>query len=144
MLLADGQYRAVRLTLDLGAGPRQGLLVLLHRLAPPPSDPRPDDASDITVAPQVLAAHATVSAILHRLHLPLSEAEALTAGQILPLPGVTVASVQLQAGGFDLGPARLGQMSGRRAVRLEQPVPPQLGDLPPLMADPSLPPPQVA
>jgi flagellar motor switch protein FliM len=136
MLLPDGRYRIVRLTIDLGAGARRGLVVLLHRLAPPVPELGSEGLPEITVAPQVLDARVTVSAILHRLQLPLAEAEALAPGQVLPLPGVTVASVQLRAGGCDLGPARLGQMAGRRAVRLEQPVPPQLTGLSGGLADP--------
>jgi flagellar motor switch protein FliM len=87
-----------------------------------------------TVAPEALRAQALVEAILHRLSLPLSEASALEPGQLLPLPGVTVASVRLEAGGVPLGPARLGQVAGMRAVRIETPLAPQLADLPPLGA----------
>jgi flagellar motor switch protein FliM len=128
LALADGAYRAVRLTLDLGAGSREGMLLLLHRLPPPPcaADPAPDDPG-ATVAPEALRAQAELEAILHRLELPLAEAEALVPGQIIALPGVTVASVRLQAGGLDLGPARLGQMSGMRAVRIESPLSSQNG-----------------
>lgn len=48
------------------------------------------------------------------------------------MPGVTVASVRIEGGGQDLGPARLGQVAGMRAIRLEAPLSPQLEDLPAL------------
>ncbi|MBP1804537.1 FliM/FliN family flagellar motor switch protein [Rubellimicrobium aerolatum] len=131
MLLGDGLYRVVRLSLDLDAGGRQGLILLMVRL---PGQARPTPAEAVpapTVAPQVLAAQVALDAVLHRLSLPLAEAEALHVGQLLPLPGVTVASVRLEgSGGVDLGSARLGQVAGMRAIRIEQPPPPALDQLP--------------
>jgi flagellar motor switch protein FliM len=130
MLLPDGPYRIVRLTLDLGAGGRQGLAVLMVRL-PPPRVPAPtEERPPATVAGQVLLSQAPLTAVLYRLRLPLEEAEALQIGQVLPLAGVTVASVRVEAGGQDLGPARLGQVAGMRAIRIEQPVAPSLGAIP--------------
>lgn len=129
LLLSDGPYRVVRLTLDLGAGGRQGLLVLMNRL-PAPVRPVQPAAPETTVAGQALGASIPVMAILHRLTLSFSDVEALQEGQVLPLPGVTVSSVRLESGGLPLGPARLGQVAGMRAVRTELPLDPQLGDLP--------------
>lgn len=131
LLLADGPYRAVRLTLDLGAGDRQGLLLLLLRIPAPPRPVASAD-SDATLAQQVMGATLTVTAILHRLRLTLSEAEALEEGQVLALPGITVSSVGLEAAGRHLGPGRLGQVAGMRAVRVELALAPELGDLPSL------------
>ena len=127
--LPDGRYRVVRLTLDLGAGGRQGLLVLLARLAPAPSDAPAPEAPRLEG--RVLGAKVAVEAVLHRVALPLAAVEALEPGQVLALPGVTVASVRLEGpGGAPLGPARLGQVAGLRAVRLEAPPPPLLDDGP--------------
>lgn len=130
LLLADGAYRAVRLTLDLGPGGRQGLLVLLLRLPPPPppAGPAPDSPA-ASLAPAVLRARTQVEAVLARLRLPLSEVEGFAPGQVLSLPGVTVASVRLEAAGHDLGPTRLGQVAGMRAVRIESPLAPELAAL---------------
>jgi flagellar motor switch protein FliM len=130
LALPDGRYRVMRLALDLGAGGRQGLLLILAHLPPPPS--QPDDGAEPTMAAQVLAAQVPLQAILQRLQIPLSVAETLEVGQVLPLPGVTVASVRLMAGGRDLGSARLGQVAGMRAVRIEGPLAPHLTELPPL------------
>ena len=58
-----------------------------------------------------MEATAVVTAVLARHTLPLSEAEALRPGQVLPLPGVTVGSVRLEAPiGRPLAAARLGNM----------------------------------
>ena len=146
MLLADGTYRVVRLTLDLGAGERQGLALAMIRLpgmTKSAADARPADA---TVAEQVMGAQAMLTAVLHRISLPLSEAEALEVGQVLALPGVTVASVRIEAGGVDLGPGRLGQVAGMRAVRMEQPLAPYLEEIPALgdqSSDPESEPPMI-
>jgi flagellar motor switch protein FliM len=136
MLLADGRYRVVRLTLDLGAGGRQGLFLLMIRLPrPKPAEPVPD-APVPTVAAQAMGAQAALQAVLHRFRLPWEEAEAFEIGQVIPLPGVTVASVRIEGGGQDLGPARQGQVAGMRAIRLETPADPNLEDMPSLR-DPS-------
>ncbi len=141
MILADTAYRVVRLTLDLGAGERQGLILLLIRQeAPKPAAADPRTADPPTVAPQVLGAQATLVAVLHRLQLSLADAEGLQVGQIVPLPGVTVASVRVEGGGIDLGPARLGQVAGMRAIRIEEPLTPCLQDIP-VAQEPSVEPP---
>jgi flagellar motor switch protein FliM len=134
LTLPDGDYRAVRLTLDLGAGGRQGLCLLLLPVAlrQPEAPGAAGDGWREGLGEQVMAAPAEVTAVLHRLRLPLAEAEGLDVGRVLPLPGVTVASVRLQGpGGADLGPARLGQVAGMRAVRLEAPPPPTLVEIGP-------------
>ena len=132
MQLQDGRYRVVRLTLDLGARGRQGQLVLMVRLQPAPFDHEAGVATLATVGPQALSAPTPLQAVLHRLELPLEVAEALEVGQVLSLPGVTVASVRMEGGGQDLGPARLGQVAGMRAIRLEAPLSPHLEDMPSL------------
>ena len=136
MYLPDGPYRIVRLTLDLGAGVRQGQFILMVRLPPAKADPEDVSARPTTVGPQAMGAPTSLRAVLHRLSLPLDAAEALEVGQVLALPGVTVASVRIEGGGQDLGPARLGQVAGIRAIRLEAPLSPELHDIPSLR-DPS-------
>lgn len=117
--LPEGPCRLLRLTLDLGGEGRQGLLALL--LTAPPAPQRADHAAPgASLAPRVLEAEVTLSAVLHRLTLPLCEVEGWEPGQVLLLPGVSTASVRVEGvGGVALGTARLGQMGGRRAIRIE-------------------------
>ncbi|EAR50209.1 possible flagellar switch protein FliM [Oceanicola granulosus HTCC2516] len=136
--LAEAGYRLVALTVDLGAGTREGrlLVALPAREAPAPT------ASDWSgqFARAVQAAPAELRAVLHRFELPLERAEALAPGQVLPLEGVTVASVRLEGAERALvGHARLGQSAGLKAIRLGPPPRPELTErspaLPPAGAD---------
>jgi flagellar motor switch protein FliM len=121
-LLSEGEYRVVRLSVDLAGVERQGMIMLaIVTLAAPQTaaaadQPRFADA----LRANVMAAEAELNAVLHRLQLPLSQAEGLAIGQLLPLAGVTVSSVRLEAAdGQMVGRARLGQTAGQRAVRIE-------------------------
>ncbi len=135
MALPEGRYRALRMTLDLGAGGRQGLLLLMLRLPEPPAAAVPA-GEEATLAPRVLEAEAPLRAVLHRFPLPLAEAEGWQPGQVVPLPGVSVGSVRIEApAGERIGTARLGQVAGRRAIRIETPLAPPLEEIRP----PSLP-----
>lgn len=134
LALPDGRYRLVRLSLDFGQADRQGgLLLALPSHTPEasaatqvPSDP----AWTAALSRSVLDAPCRLDAVLHRRTLTLGAVEAFAAGQVLPLPGVTVASVRLEApGGALVGPGKLGQMGGMRAVRLSAPRPPQLEEM---------------
>ena len=52
--------------------------------------------------------------------LPISKIEAFEVGQVLQLAGTTVGSVMLTGpGGEKVATARLGQVAGKRAVRIE-------------------------
>ena len=134
LALPDGRYRVVRLSLDFGLPDRQaGLMLALPSRAPAPltaAQPGPDPAWAAALARAVMEAPCRLDAILHRRTLTLGAVEAFTVGQVLQLPGVTVASVRVEApGGALVGPGKLGQMGGMRAVRLSTPRPPQLEEM---------------
>ncbi len=134
MLLADGRYRVVRLKLDVGAGGRQGLLLAMIRLLDAPiSQPAVAAQSwPARLSLQVMRAQAPIEAVLHRMRLPLDKVESFAPGQVLPLAGVSTGSVRIEGpGGCDLGAARLGQVGGMRAIRIETPLSPTLADLRP-------------
>ena len=130
--LRPGDYRRVCLSLDPGADGRQGLLTLILPPAGSPTQEDCDSGDDrrwsAALEDAVFEAPATLTAVLTRQRLTLQETEGFSVGQLLPLPGVAVSSVVVE--GADravLGTARLGQVAGRRAVRLELPGTPDLG-----------------
>lgn len=130
LALPDIDYRLARLTLDLGGEGRQGALMLLLPARPeeagqPRPAAQPDFGADLRAS--VLSAPADLNAVLHRITLPLAAIEAFEVGQMVALPGVTVASVALEGpGGAVWAKARLGQTNGLKAVRLEVPAAPEM------------------
>ncbi|SHJ21957.1 hypothetical protein [Wenxinia saemankumensis] len=127
--LQAGPYRTIGLSLDLGTAGRSGTLALVLPPAGAALD-RGGDPADWARAFRgaVHEAPATLTAILARLTLPLARAEGLKVGQVLALPGIGVGSVQLEsAPGCRFAPARLGQVAGLRAVRLQPPDAPEMG-----------------
>jgi flagellar motor switch protein FliM len=136
LALPDGDYRVVRMTLDLGAGGRQGLLVLVlpvprEEVAPDPVTPAREWSA--ALAGNVMSAPADVRAILHRIRLPLRMVEAFELGQLITLPGVSVGKVRVETPDDTLvSYARLGQMGGMRAVRLGKPGQQDMQDAMPL------------
>jgi flagellar motor switch protein FliM len=136
LALPDGRFRLFRLSVDLGQPDRQGsILIALPRnsQAGPsqaPSAAPPDPAWSAALARVVMEAPCRLDAILHRRSLTLGAVEAFGVGQVLPLPGVTVSSVRVEGpGGALIGPGKLGQMGGMRAVRLSTPRPPLMEEM---------------
>ncbi len=134
LVLADCKYRVVRMNVDLGVAERQGQIAMVLPLAevslPQVAvDPDPVDW-DAAFQETVQDAPATLEAQLHSFSVPLAAIEGLRVDQLLPLPGCTVSSVKLRAAdGTTVAQAKLGQLGGMRAVRL-QPAPlPQLTEL---------------
>ncbi|PIE09365.1 MAG: hypothetical protein CSA72_13330 [Rhodobacterales bacterium] len=71
-----------------------------------------------------------LEARLHRFTLPLSRVSALSAGDVLPLDGASVAGLELiAAGGQVAARARLGRIGSMRAARIEAPAAPTMRDL---------------
>lgn len=67
----------------------------------------------------VLKAPAELTAVLHRTRRTLKEVAALEPGNVIPLHGVTVDSIVLEAvGRKQAASGRLGQVNGMRAIRL--------------------------
>lgn len=139
LALPDGGFRVLRVSLDLGLPDRQGAMILaLPRrvpttgaLAAPPVDP----AWAASLSWAVMEAPCTLQAVLHRRTLTLGVVEGFAVGQVVPLPGVTVDSVRVEGpGGAPVGPGKLGQMGGMRAIRL--------GASRPLQMEEMLPPPE--
>ena len=135
LMLDDCSYRSVRMTVDLGVADRTGSLVLtLPMLTRPAELPDPEPAplnwGDAFRA-NVMDSPAVLDALLHRFKMSLGRAQNLQVGQVVALPGCTVNSVRLiSADGQNVAQAKLGQVGGMRAVRIENAVAPQMRDLP--------------
>jgi flagellar motor switch protein FliM len=134
LILADCPYRTVQMSVDLGVAERQGLLVVILPIVATPEIAGVPEVPDVNWAVEfrnkVNQVPATLTAQLHRFALPISAAQDLQVGQVLPLTGCTVHSVRLiSANGRDVGQAKLGQSGGMRAIRMETAPPPDLDDL---------------
>jgi flagellar motor switch protein FliM len=139
--LPDASYRAIRLSLDLGAGERTGELILAlpQKVAAPAKAEitRPGWSDSLVSA--VGAAPAELVAILHRLRLPLAEIEGFAVGQVLRLDGTSISAVRLETlSGRAVATARLGQVGGMRAVRISTPPPPVMQEVQPQATLPTL------
>ena len=140
LLLEDRDYRILRMNVDLGVEGRAGSVVIalpLSSVVVPPEAPIPAKVAwnpafhqSVSIAPSVFDVE------LHRFRISLAEAEALQVGQVLPLPGCTVSSARLVAlDGKVTLPAKLGQIGGKRAVRIEQAPSETMADLAAIPAD---------
>lgn len=143
LALGHVTYRVMRLSLDLGVSERRGelLLALPSGEVAPIEKPltRPQDDWAAQMRETIMASPAALTAELHRFRLPLGVANNLKVGQVLPLPGCTVSSVRLVApDGMRVARAKLGQVAGHIAVRLETPAAPLMKSLEAKQAKPAM------
>jgi flagellar motor switch protein FliM len=128
LMLEDAPYRVLAVTLRFAPG-REGPLVLAlpaegrgrnpQRAGPPPLDPAQGALFEAEFREQVMAASATVDAVLCRLSLPLDTLLGLGPGDMLPLPTAQLDRIVLEgADGQGRATGRLGQHRGMRALRL--------------------------
>lgn len=122
LVMTPGQYRCWQITVQVGGGERQGQMMIAMRpkitAATAPKSTAPHWADALRDALE--EAPAELDAMLTRMVLPISKIEEFVVGQVLHLPGTTVGSVTLTGpGGEPVATARLGQVAGKRAVRVE-------------------------
>lgn len=135
LMLPDGRYRQVQMNVQLGTGDRQGLLLMLLPVVETPAVEPLVEADPVdwgqAFGKRVSDAPAALTALLHRFNLPLTAAQSMKVGMVIPLPGCTVTSVRLMApDGGEIAQAKLGQSGGMRAVRVQAAPLPDLQDLP--------------
>jgi flagellar motor switch protein FliM len=123
MTLPDGPLHRVRIMADLGAGARQGQVTLIMPPARDPAQVRAPQGTRRTLGqdlrPVVAEGRVTLEAVLHRLRLPLARIASLAPGDLLPLPSTVLGAISIEGGdGRRIAGARLGQVDGRKAVRL--------------------------
>lgn len=113
--LEEGRWVETRVDLDLGGGRRTGRL----RLFLPIRAPAPASAEAGSLAAAVLPVETSLEAVLARIRVPLGTVVALEPGQLLPLPGVSLRRIRLEAPlGRPVATVHLGQSRGFRAVRI--------------------------
>ena len=134
LMLDDGAFCVIRMAVDLGVADRQGVLLVALPVIETPSqvavNPPSADQWGADIQDAVSRAPATLDALLHRFTVPLALAQTLGVGTVLPLHGCTVSSVRLIApDGQEVAQAKLGQIGGMRAVRMQTAPLQQLGEL---------------
>ncbi len=126
LALEEQDYVAIRMTLDLAKGTRQGDLKLIlprrNTTAATPPDASGEDAQQaaetLGMADIVMDLPAALQTSMVRFSLPLRDIQSLCVGQILTLPPHKFPEVDLLSlDGRALGRATVGQLDGVRAVR---------------------------
>lgn len=125
LLLDAPGYRAFRADVDLALGRRKGRLSFIV------PERKPGRGADIAATNSAPGPHADIfsrvparlDAVLSRVTLPLSKAQALKPGDTLRLSPDALDRVEIHAAhGQLIAKGRMGQMNGHRAVRLTWPV----------------------
>ena len=121
LVLPDGNWTILKLTIDFGRGAKDGGLRLCF-----PDPPNDDDigGSDLgdwrdSLTGTVYRSEVRLDGILHRMTVPLSAISDWLPGQLLPIPVAALSAVEVRGvDGQTVALARLGQISGNRALRL--------------------------
>jgi flagellar motor switch protein FliM len=123
LLLDAPEYRAFQARLDLDGGTRSGVMSILLPVRPlAAADLAGDTDGDAPHAEALMDVNARLNCVLARVRLPLSRAEELRPGDLLPLAAQALDGVELvTSGGVAVAGGRLGQLNGARAVRLAWP-----------------------
>ncbi len=133
LVMTQGGYRSWRITIQMGGGDAQGEILIAMRIMKAPETAKSDTAPgwSASLRSAVETAPAELDAVLCRLSLAINTVEKFEVGQVLHLAGTTVGSVMLRGpDGRDIANAKLGQVAGKRAVRV-QPLNMELQDDPP-------------
>lgn len=135
MALEDVDYRLYRLRIDLGRGARSGEMLLAFPFAAArATGPGPADAAgwqrDLDAA--VMQSEVPVRAVLHRVLMPLDDITRWRPGDMLDIPVAALTAVELE--GIDrrvVATAKLGQVTGHRALRIQTLGDPETKSAPP-------------
>lgn len=152
LLLRQGVLRTWRVSLEVGGTEQQTEILLALRQSDRSPEARDQTRSDAAwkdaMKASLDAAPTRINAVLTRMPMMLSDVNTFEIGQLMQLSGVTLEGLRVESGcGAFIAKAKLGQVSGRRAIRLTDHVA-VLEDLPeprPVAVDanPDLPPQQV-
>ena len=131
LMLEDFSYRVISAEVDIGAGARQGRVILALPAEGRGQKPRPVTAGVAregaaaerrfteALAETLGASHVRIEAVLTRISLPLARIMALGIGDELVLRDAALDRISLEGlDGRKMAEGRLGQNRGMRAVRL--------------------------
>jgi len=141
LVMMQGLYCTWRVTIQLGGGDRQGeiLIATRHKVEATRKQPKTQSNWTASLRGALEEAPADLDAVLTRMPLTVQKVEEFEVGQVLHLAGTTVGSVMLMGpDGKMAANARLGQVAGKRAVRIQQSAD-ELQEAPTLMS-PAAPP----
>ncbi len=121
MSLAEGVYRRTDITLDFEEGRRVGTVSLLYPLMETARPKKPDDKSlgeELTEA--IMDAAVSIEAVLYTAQRSLGDISRFEVGDVVTVPLSALSDIRLKANdGALLGRARLGQLNGQRAIRIQ-------------------------
>lgn len=126
LLLDAASYRVFSVSVDLALGRRKGDMMIVLPERPEAEDPlATTEAGEGAEGPHektMTLLPVRMEAVLSRVTLPLSVAQRLRPGDLVPLPPDALDSVEFVSGSeVPIAGGRLGQMNGMRAVRLRWP-----------------------
>ena len=117
LALDDVPFSHVTLQFDLGNGARQGCLTLLLPQAAKRAAPAANTTWRTAMNEAVNDAPVPLTAVLHRQVLSLVDVENLVVGDTIALPRVAASQITLEARDTRVGPFKLGQIGGQKALR---------------------------
>ncbi len=117
LALEDTPICQLVLQLDLGSGARQGVLQLLLPQPAPRAAAKPGGGWQEAMQHAVNDAPVPLEAVLHRMVVSLADVDALKVGDTITLPRTAAAAIMLEASETSVGPFKLGQISGQKALR---------------------------
>lgn len=144
LTLPEADYRLVGLSVTLGAGDREGVLLLALPAAISVATAVDSDSASsaswrASLEAATLGAPLTLEAVLARVELPVSRLSELAAGTVLPIDGASIEDISVEAsGGHVVGAARLGRLGGLRALRMQSERSDEEGEAPTLGEPPLL------
>lgn len=122
LVMMQGRYRVWRVTIQIGGGECTGevMIAIRPKVTAAPAAINPSDVWAANLRGALEDAPADLDAELCKMTLPISKIEEFEVDQVLHLAGTTVGSVTLMGpAGQAIATARLGQVAGKRAVRIE-------------------------
>ena len=119
LALEAARLQTIVFDIDLSQGLRSGRAVFLFPEAPKPPEGDGDASAHGKYEAAMKMVPARMQAVLTRIHLPLSKAQALKPGDVLDISVNALSSAALVVdGGHVAARGKLGQMNGFRAIRI--------------------------